>query len=57
MSFIRTKKVGGRVYKYEVESYRGPDGTPRQRVLKYLGPEAPIYGTEADRKGAKKKDD
>lgn len=53
MSFIRKKKVNGRVYKYEVESVRDASGTVRQRVVRYLGPEEPIYGTERDRQGVK----
>jgi hypothetical protein len=38
VSFIRTKTVKGRVYQYEVESYRDPEtGKVRQRTIKYLG--------------------
>ena len=56
MSYIRRKILSGREYRYEVESYRDASGNVRQRVLKYLGPEAPIYGTAAKRKGAAGKD-
>lgn len=37
MSFIRTKKIHGRKYLYEVENYREGDKV-RQRVLRYIGP-------------------
>lgn len=41
MSFIRAKKFSnGRVYYYEVESYR-VHGKVKQRVIKYLGKEDP----------------
>lgn len=36
MSFIRTKKIKGHVYRYLVESVR-VNGKIKQRVLKYLG--------------------
>lgn len=40
MAFIRTKAQGGRRYAYLVESVWRPDlGSPRQRVILYLGPE------------------
>lgn len=56
MTYIRRKIVGGREYKYEVESYRDPSGNVRQRVVKYLGPEVPIYGTTNKRRGAATKE-
>lgn len=47
MSFIRAKKFSnGRVYFYEVESYRS-QGKVKQRVLKYLG--------KVDPRGSEKK--
>ncbi len=36
MSFIRTKKIKGHEYKYEVENYR-INGKVRQIIIKYLG--------------------
>lgn len=40
MAFIRVKTRGGRRYAYLVESIWRPDlGSPRQRVIRYLGPE------------------
>lgn len=36
MSFIRTKKIKGHEYKYEVENYR-ENGKVKQRILKYIG--------------------
>lgn len=36
MSFIRTKKIKGHEYQYEVESSR-VNGKVKQKVLKYLG--------------------
>lgn len=36
MSFIRTKKIKGHEYKYEVENFR-MDGKVRQRILRYMG--------------------
>lgn len=50
MSFIRKKKVAGRVYKYEVENVRGSDGTVQQKVIRYLGAEDPVYGTDRRRR-------
>lgn len=44
MSFIRVKRSHGREYAYEVENFRDVDGQTRQRVLRYLGPIAPVYG-------------
>lgn len=49
MTFVRRKTIGGRTYLYEVESTRDADGTVRQHVVKYLGPEQRIYGTERKR--------
>ena len=43
MSFLRIKRSGGREYVYEVENYRDRDGVTHQRVLRYLGPAAPVY--------------
>lgn len=41
MSFIRTKKIHGRDYRYEVENYR-ENGKVKQRVLQYLGAVLPV---------------
>jgi len=42
MSFIRSKKFSnGRVYYYQVESYRDGEGKVKQRVIKYLGKQDP----------------
>ena len=53
MTFVRRKTIGGRTYLYEVESTRDADGTVRQHVVKYLGPELRIYGTERKREPAR----
>lgn len=53
MVYQRRKVIAGRVYLYEVESSRGPDGKVRQRVVRYLGPEEPVYGVGGLRKGSK----
>jgi hypothetical protein len=55
VAFVRKKTIAGRVYRYEVESVRQPDGSVSQRVLRYLGPEAPVYGTGVKRKPAVRK--
>lgn len=47
--FLRRKKVHGRVYVYELKSYRDGNGNPRTRILRYLGPEDPRYGLAARR--------
>jgi hypothetical protein len=54
VSFIRKKRVHGRVYRYEVESVRAADGSVTQKVLRYLGAEQPIYGTDKERRRPKK---
>lgn len=41
MSFIRTKKIHGREYRYLVEGYR-ENGKMKQRVLQYLGAVSPV---------------
>lgn len=43
MAFIRTKTINGRPYRYLVETERDGDGSVRQRFIKYLGPEKPVY--------------
>jgi hypothetical protein len=53
VSFIRKKKIGGRVYKYEVENVRSAQGSVQQKVVRYLGPEEPVYGTEKTRRPVK----
>lgn len=50
MSFIRKKTIGGRVYRYEVENVRSADGGVQQKVVRYLGPEEPVYGTDKTRR-------
>lgn len=38
MAYIRTKRVKGKLYRYEVEGYRDPQtGKVKQRILRYLG--------------------
>lgn len=44
MSFLRKVKVRGHLYVYELENYYDADGKRRQRVVRYIGPVAPIYG-------------
>jgi hypothetical protein len=47
MAFIRSKKIKGHLYYYEVESYRDPiTKTPRQRFLRYVGKVPPGVNTE-----------
>ena len=37
MTFVRTKKIKGKEYRYLVESYRDEDGKVKQRTIEYLG--------------------
>lgn len=53
VAFIRKKTIGGRVYRYEVESVRDEAGNVRQKVLRYLGAEEPVYGTDKSRRSEK----
>lgn len=48
MSFIRTKTVRGREYKYLVRNQREGDRVC-QRVVKYLGPVEPVYKIQVTR--------
>lgn len=52
--FLRRRKIAGRVYLYEVESYRTSAGDVRQRIVNYLGPEDPVYGTSRSRRSRRK---
>ena len=49
MSFIRTKEMNGKMYKFLVKGIREGDKV-RQKVVKYLGPVNPIYKTDSKRK-------
>lgn len=43
MAFIRKIRKNGRIYRYEVESYRD-GGKVKQRYIRSLGPESPVDG-------------
>ncbi len=50
MVFIRTKKRGERTYAYIVESrWDAEQGSPRQKVLRYLGPEHAVLLADVPR--------
>jgi len=49
MSFIRTKELDGRMYKFLVKGIREGDKV-KQKVVKYLGPVNPIYKIGSKRK-------
>jgi len=49
MSYIRTKTINGKQYKYLVTGKR-VGGTVQQKVVKYLGPVNPIYKIGGKRK-------
>jgi hypothetical protein len=47
MAFLRKKMIRGREYYYEVEN-TWEDGHVRQKVLRYVGPVAPVRKTKKD---------
>ena len=47
MSFLRKKTIKGKQYYYEVEN-TWEDGHVRQKVLRYVGPVAPIRKKKQD---------
>lgn len=49
VSYIRTKVVRGKVYKYLVKGIREGEQV-KQKVVKYLGPADPVYKTGSKRK-------
>ncbi len=44
MTFIRRKRVGNRVYVYEMVKVKSRRGEWTQQIVRYLGPEDPVYG-------------
>jgi hypothetical protein len=44
VTFFRVKRVKGRGYVYEMESYRTPEGKSRSRIVRYVGALHPVHG-------------
>lgn len=43
MAFLRKIRISGHDYAHVVENYRDSAGHVRQRIVRHLGPLAPIY--------------